>query len=219
MHPVLPVPPRTSAAPSRWSVGRLLAVACLAVVVVLGACSDDDTADPAPDTEAESGDATEGGDGGSDGGADDATTTSAPLEDDEFAAEIQQFTDAVADAGADVCALNDIITGSPPPEAATSEQSEQLVGLYSQLLRAVADAVPEDPEVADPFRSAAEQLEAEAEDAGYPPDLLSSSSTLPAALASEEFLLANEGFGRIVEERCPGAGGGGDPAAPTPPPG
>ncbi len=179
---------------SRARRGVALAACVALTLVAAGACSSDD-AESTTTTEAS-------GTSEPDGVEEESTETSAPLDDAAFAAEIAEFNAAVEAAGTDPCALNDIVTGSPPPEPANSAQSEQLVGLYAGLLRAIGASVPDSPAVASGFSGAADDLEGEAEAAGYPADLLSADAQLPPSLASEEFLAANSEFSDLVAERC-----------------
>ncbi len=188
---------------ARWRRGVALAAA-LVVVGVAAGCSDDEPADDA-DADATSSTVSE-------------TTTT--LSDEEFSAQVDEFNTAIDEAGTDLCAVFEVGNEVPPPAPGSSEQVRIAVDEYFvPLLRTLADTVSDQPDAAEPFRAAADQLAADAEEAGYPEDFFAASDGQgPESLTNDEFLAANEVFARLVQERCvpPGAE---DPSATTAPEG
>jgi hypothetical protein len=166
------------------------AMALAAVALLAMGCGDgDDDAEDTTTTEATT----------------ETTATTTTLSAEEYTAAIEEFSATIDAAGTDLCAITDALLTSPPPPA-DEAQMEQVVVLYAELLRALAATSPDDPETAQAFETAADQLLVEAEEAGYPVDFLSG-ETAPPSLSSEEFLAANEALQVKGQAACAPAEG------------
>ena len=185
----------------RRSMGALAVVA----IALLGtACSGDDDSSDTTTTAAEDAPST----------PDETTTT---LNDDDYAEAIAGFASELEAAGTDLCKIIEVQTAAVPPEPANSNQVEQVIGIYTQLLRSFAAAIPDDPSSAEALNTAADELAAEAEAAGYPADFLTGQTQeeAPAALSSEAFVAATASFSQRAQTECAPATPEGTPEAPT----
>jgi len=131
----------------------------------------------------------------------DTTTTEAPLSDEDYAASVEAISTAINGAGADLCALSTVTTEGPPTPT-TEAQVESAVGLYGQLLNAVANAFPaESAAKGEALKTAATTLETDARAAGYPVDFFESESST-AALSGDGYTEAMTEYQTIYAATC-----------------
>lgn len=144
------------------------ALAGLAVVLALvaAACSDDEpTAEPVPETTTS---------------VPEPAPTVAPLDDDEFAAQLAPALEELDAAGTDLCAVLAVLVTSAGPEAPPSspEQVRATLDAQATLFRALAATEPVDEPSAALVLAAADELV----------ELSRSDDLSPATLESEEYL-------------------------------
>lgn len=184
-------------------------VAALALMTSLalfaGSCSGDGDKEAKATTTTEKGDKT-------------APTTSKPLSDEAYSAQVDKISQEIEGAGTDLCAIS-LVTTEGPPEPTNKKQTEEAVGLYVELLNAVAGAFPADSAAAsESLRIAANTLQTEAEAAGYPTDFLSGEAG-QKALSGDGYTAAMTEFQTIFQAECAPAASadpGADPSASSP---
>lgn len=164
-----------------WRV--VTAVAAVAALALLGACGGDDSADETTTTA-------------------EATTTT--LSDEDYTEVIEAFSAQIEGAGTELYALVEVQSAEIPPSAANAEQAEQLTALYAQMLRALGGAITDDPTTSEALVAAADQLEAEAEEEGYPLDFLEAETEedAPEALTSDAYKAAVGVFTQRATDAC-----------------
>ena len=124
-----------------------------------------------------------------------------PTADEAYSAKIAEFSSEIASAGTDLCAVATVTTEGPP-EPTNSKQAEEAVGLYVQLLNAVAGTFPADSAAeSESLRMAANTLQAEAQAAGYPPDFLSGDAG-QNALSGDGYTAAMAEYQTIYQAQC-----------------
>ena len=110
---------------------RICGVAVVATLALFaGACSSDDDSKSETTTTVKGDKTTE--------------TTAKPLSDEAYSAKVAEISTAIKGAGTDLCALSTVTTEGPP-EPANPKQTEEAVGLYVELLNAVASIVCRSP--------------------------------------------------------------------------
>ena len=188
---------------------RICGVALVATVALFaGSCSSDDDSKSTTTTTAKGDKTTE--------------TTAKPLSDEAYSAKVAEISTAITGAGTDLCALSTVTTEGPP-EPTNPKQTEEAVGLYVELLNAVAGAFPaESAASSESLRMAADTLQKEAEAAGYPPDFLSGDAG-QKALSGDGYTAAMTEYQTIYQAQCapatPPSGPAADPSASTVPAG
>jgi hypothetical protein len=184
---------------------RICGVAVVATLALFaGACSSDEDSKSETTTTVKEDKTTE--------------TTAKPLSDEAYSAKVAEISTAIKGAGTDLCALSTVTTEGPP-EPANPKQTEEAVGLYVELLNAVASAFPADSAASsESLRIAANTLQAEAKAAGYPPDFLSGDAG-QKALSGEGYTAAMTEYQTIYQAQCAPADPTADPSASTVPAG
>lgn len=184
---------------------RICGVAVVATLAMFaGACSSDEDSKSETTTTVKGDKTTE--------------TTAKPLSDEAYSAKVAEISTAIKGAGTDLCALSTVTTEGPP-EPANPKQTEEAVGLYVELLNAVASAFPADSAASsESLRIAANTLQAEAKAAGYPPDFLSGDAG-QKALSGEGYTAAMTEYQTIYQAQCAPADPAADPSASTVPAG
>jgi hypothetical protein len=131
------------------------------------------------------------------------TTTEAPLSDEDYLRFTAGISDLITAADAQRCPLVSAYTGfGELPDPANQAQVRFAVGLTLELLQASAfSAAADQPDVAATIASTADELQAEAEAAGYEPEWL---NTPPGnlALADAGFQAAFAEYQQLTEELC-----------------
>ncbi|MCX6525502.1 MAG: hypothetical protein NTX58_12205 [Actinobacteria bacterium] len=178
-------------------IGGVVMVATLALFA--GACSKDNNSKSTTTTTAK-GDKTD---------KSTPSSTAKALSDEAYSAKVDEISTAITGAGTDLCKLSTVTTEGPP-EPTNPKQTEAAVGLYVELLNAVAGAFPaESAASSESLRMAANTLQTEAEAAGYPTDFLSGDAG-QKALSGDGYTAAMTEYQSIYQAQCA-------PAAPTDP--
>jgi len=149
------------------------------------------------------------------------SSTAKPLSDEAYNASVSKISDSIKGAGTDLCAISKVTTAGPP-EPTNPKQTEEAVGLYVELLNAVAESFPANSAAAsESLRIAANTLQTEAKAAGYPPDFLSGPAG-QKALSGDGYTAAMTEYQTLFQAQCAppaAADPGADPSASTVPAG
>lgn len=161
-----------------------------AVLVVTGACSSDDAKDD-EDKDSETTTTV-------------AEQTTSTMTDEAFSSGLTEFSAAIEASGTDLCAMGEAQALIPQAPPANEAQMEEFIGVYAGVFRSYATALGDDQASADALNTAADELIAEAEAAGYPTDFLSGEDPTsgPKAMTSEPFIAANQALTTKFQAEC-----------------
>jgi hypothetical protein len=185
---------------TRRSIALLVLVASFALLA--GACgSDGDSNAKKSDKNTTSTTENKKGDEPSDQTSTTALTTTT-VDDATFKTELSKVNSDIDKAGTDPCALVEALDANPPTPG-NSSQSEQLVGTYSKLLRAVASALPaSSTDNIKALNGAADEVAKVAETKKFAPDVFTSPE-FGAVMSSQSVTAALGEFSGIAQKCKP----------------
>jgi hypothetical protein len=187
---------------------RIVAVAAVTLLALLGACSGED------EEPADGGDRTTTT--ASSDGTDSSTTTLAPVSDEEFASEVDKLLVDLDAAGTDLCDVFAVFSsnGTLNAQATTPAQVRKSVEFLTELFAAIGAVEPVVAESQATLAQISERIEGAAEDADYDPSFFESEE-LGGLVNGQELLTALQPYAVRYQSECAATGavpGAGDAA-------